>query len=399
MSQRRLSQPEFVAMMALVMSVAALSTDMMLPAFPAIARELTPQAPERTALIVSIFMLGLGVGTFFTGPLADAFGRKPVITVGLGLYGLGAILSWLAPSFTLLLAGRVLQGLGAACPRVVAPAMIRDLYEGRKMAQMTSFIMAVFMFVPAAAPWMGELVMAGLGWRAIFGSFVLVGALAALWLNSRQAETLPRAARRPLDPATLRTGLADVMAHRPVLLYTAVLALGFSQLVTLISTVQPIYAQTFAVPQLFAPLFMAGALISATGTLLNATLVMRLGMRVLVKLAFAVQVAGALAYLAAVWALQPQGLAAVALFFAWSTQSLFMNGMTFGNLNAMALQPLGHVAGLAASLITGLSTVGAAVIAAVVGLLAAGAPGLLALQAAVCSGLGLWMLLRWAPRH
>lgn len=397
MSSRKLSQPEFVAMMALIMSVAALSTDMMLPAFPEIAQELTPQAPERTALIVSIFMLGLGVGTFFTGPLSDAFGRKPVITAGLALYGLGAILSWFAPSFGLLLAGRVLQGLGAACPRVVAPAMIRDLYEGRKMAQMTSFIMAVFMFVPAAAPWAGELVMAVLDWRSIFGTFVLVGMLAALWLNVRQAETLP--VRRPLHPEALRTGLADVFAFRAILLYTVVLALGFSQLITLISTVQPIYAQTFNVPHLFAPLFMAGALISSAGTLLNATLVMQLGMRLLVKAAFAVQVVFALLYLGLLWLAPPQGLLAVAVFFAWSTQALFMAGMTFGNLNALALQPLGHVAGLANSVITGFSTVGAAVIAAFVGLAAAGAPWILALHALICSGLSLLMLLRWAPRH
>ncbi len=198
MEPRRLPLPEFVALMALLFAMVAGSIDSMLPAFPRITAELTAEAPNRVQLILSFFILGMGTGTFFTGPLSDAFGRKRVITAGMLVYMIGAVLAWRAPTLDTLLAARALQGLGAAAPRVVGTAMIRDLYQGRKMAQITSFVMTVFMIIPALAPSLGALVIAGFGWR---------GDLPGL--------PDPGAGRRPVaEPATGRDPAAPTSAGR-----------------------------------------------------------------------------------------------------------------------------------------------------------------------------------------
>lgn len=384
MPQARLSKPEFIAMMAIMMAVTAFSTDAMLPAFPAIASELTPHAPERTSLMVALFMLGMGAGTFFTGPLSDAIGRKPVIIGGFFIYGIGSVVSWWAQDFTLILLGRVLQGLGAAGSRVVAPAMIRDLHSGREMAQITSFIMTVFMIVPAMAPMIGSIVIDAFGWRSIFLCFVTMATIASLWLGLRQAETLAVERRRKMTLKLLGSGVREVLSHKTVVGYTVVMTLGFSMILTMISSIQPIYSH-FGVVETFPRWFMAGALISATGTLINAWAVMRFGMRKLAFWAFVVQGVLGLIYALALVIYDIPLSYGVYFFFVWAAQLFFMNGLTFGNLNALALQPLGHMAGLGASVITALSTIGSALIAGVLALYASENHLVLVVQCVLCA--------------
>ncbi|MCR8725615.1 multidrug effflux MFS transporter [Frigidibacter sp. ROC022] len=394
---RRLSETEFVALMALIFALLALSIDSMLPAFPDIAAQLTPEAPNRAQLILSVFILSMGVGTLFTGPLSDAFGRKPVITAGIAIYILGALLAWHAPTLDTLLMARALQGLGAGAPRVVGTAMVRDIYEGRRMAQVTSFVMTVFMLVPAVAPSMGQLVISGFGWRAIFVVFVLFGLVAGLWLNLRQPETLPPSQRRKFRVTALRAALGEVLRNRLAMRYILVLTLGFGTLFTLITSIQPIYDQTFGKAGSFPLWFMAGAVISSSGTVLNGLLVMRLGMRLLATLAFAALFMLSLCYALAVWMnIIPQSLA-FALFFLWSTGTFFLNGMVFGNLNALALQPLGHIAGMAASMIAAFSTIGSALLSVPFALAFDGTPMPLLLASVLFSGIS-WLLMQ-GSRH
>ena len=388
-----LSQPEFIALCAMLTATVAFSIDGMLPALPQIAAELTPDAPNRAQLILTSFVLGMGLGTFFTGPLSDALGRKPVVVGGAAVYIAGAALAWAAPSLETMLAARVLQGLGAAGPRVVAMALIRDLYSGPRMAQILSFVLMVFSLVPALAPTLGAAIMALTGWRGIFAAFLVFSAVSVTWLALRQPETLPPERRRPLRAADLARALAEVWGHSTTRLSTLVQTLVFGMLFVTLSSTQQVFDVTFGRGEHFHLWFGGIALVAASASLLNARLVIRLGMRAIVRTMLAVQIAisalVALAFLADL----PAG-PAFALYVFWVTSLFFMTGLTVGNLNALALEPMGHVAGLAASVVASLSTVGSLVLAVPVGLMFDGTPVPMALAIAAYGVLAFALTLR-----
>ncbi|MDJ0630358.1 MAG: multidrug effflux MFS transporter [Rhodobacter sp.] len=388
---RRLSMPEFIALMGMMFATVAFSIDAMLPAMGEIADELSPDAPNRAQLIITSFVLGMGLGTLLTGPLSDSFGRKTVILCGAALYIFAAILAWAAPTLEFVLLARVLQGLGAAGPRVAALAIVRDLYEGRRMAQVMSFAMLVFTLVPAIAPLMGAGIIWLAGWRGIFVAFVLFAVLTNLWLGLRQPETLAPENRRPFRVSTIASGIAEVFALRQVVLTMAALSLAFGVLFTTLSTTQQVFDLSFDAADSFPYWFAVIALLSGTGSLLNARIVIRLGMRRVVRLTFATQLA-----LSALMALITAGGADGPLFFAlyvgWTTTIFFMAGLTIGNLNALGMEPLGHLAGLAASIIGSVATVAAVLIAVPIGLAFDGTPLPLALGSAICCALGIRLM-------
>ena len=384
-----LSRPEFVALVALLIATIAFSIDAMLPSLPLIARELTPDNVNAAQLVLAFFILGMGAGTLFAGPLSDTYGRKPVITIGMGLYCIGAVLAAAAQSLEMLLAARLIQGLGAAAPRVVAQALIRDLYAGRKMAQISSFVMMVFILVPSVAPSIGALIASGFGWRGVFAAFVLFALTTTLWLNIRQPETLTPENTRSLKLASLWEAAREVLGNRLVFLYIGATTIAFVLIFALLTSIQQLYAETYGREATFHWWFMAGGLLSGLGTVFNAALVMRLGMRRLAITAFALQLAISLVLL--IWALAADGLP-FALFFFWQVSIFGLTGLTVGNLNALALEPLGHIAGMASSIITSISTVLSVLIAAPIGLMFDGTPVPLMASAVLCSAAGLWMM-------
>lgn len=384
----RLSTGEFVAMIAMLFAILAFSIDAMLPALPEIARDLTPETPNQAQLIVTSFVLGMGVGTLFTGPLSDAFGRRPVIIGGVLLYLVAALAARAAPTLETILVARVLQGIGSAGPRVVALAIIRDLYEGRRMAQIMSFVMMIFTIVPAAAPSIGAAIIAVVGWRGIFLAFLLFASLASVWFYTRQSETLPIERRIPFRLSTLRGGITELFSIRHVVLSMAVLSLVFGILFSLISSIQPIFDETFGAEDSFPSWFALIALVSALGSVLNARIVVRFGMRRVILTTLCIH------------ALITTGMVAVCivgtwespltfgLFIAWCSATFFMVGLTIGNLNALAMVPVGHIAGLAASILGAVSTVAAVAIAIPIGLAFNGTPLPLALGVLICGTTG-----------
>ncbi len=384
----RLSRAEFVALMAMMFATIAFSIDAMLPALPEIAGELSPEAPNRAQLIITSFVLGMGVGTLFSGPLSDAFGRRRVIFAGAVLYIAGAALAWAAQSLELVLAARVLQGLGAAGPRVVALAIIRDLYEGRRMAQLMSFVMLIFTLIPAIAPAIGAGIIALTGWRAIFLAFILFSIISVAWLATRQRETHPPERRRPFRPSVLAAGIAEAFGLRQVALTILVLSLTFGMLFTVLSSTQPVFDVTFGRAETFHWWFALIALISGTGSILNAQIVMRLGMRRVVKITLAAQIAISGAMLALLYGGLLGGTALFAAYVAWTTSVFFMAGLTIGNLNALAMAPLGHIAGMAASIAGSVATVAAVIIAVPIGLAFDGTPRPLVLGVLICAVIG-----------
>lgn len=391
MPTRPMKQPEFIALMAMMSAVVSFSIDGMLPALPSIAAQLTPEDVNRAQLIVTSFVLGLGVGTLFAGPISDTVGRKPTILGGVAIYAIGAALAASAQSLEMLLAARVLQGLGSSGPRIAALALVRDLHSGRHMARIVSFIMMVFTLVPAIAPSVGTVIIAAFGWRGIFGALIVFAFTMASWMTLRQPETLARDKRRPLRLGPLAAAFREVMTHRPVVTATAVQTLVYGVLFATLSSTQQIFSITFGRGASFPFWFAAIALSSGGASLLNATFVLRLGMRHLITLALGVQVAFSAALVVAFSQGLLPGWLAFPAYLAWNTGVFIMASLTIGNLNALALEPLGHIAGMAASVNGAIATVVSVGIAVPIGLAFDGTPvPLMAATAALAvTGFGL----------
>lgn len=384
---------EFVALMAGMFALTALSIDAMLPALPLIAQDLIPGAPNNVQLVVTSFVAGLGVGILVMGPLSDSLGRRRVIAMGIGLYIIGAVLAWSAQSLPMLLAARVLQGFGIAAPRTAGIAMVRDLYAGRLMARVMSFVMTIFILVPAVAPFLGMLIADLAGWRAIFLGFVLCGLAMLLWLLARQPETLALERRRPFRILVIWAALKDILTNRLVLIYILTLSLAFGQMFGFLSSAQQIYDIRFGMAESFPLWFAVQALVGGLAGPLNAMLVMRLGMRHMATAGFIAQTlltAGVALFWASGW--MPEALAFPS-FFLWSAMVFFLGGIIFGNLNALALEPLGHIAGMGAAVVGSLSTLLAVVVAVPMGLAFDGTPLPLMLGVMVCSALGVALML------
>ncbi len=362
------SQRTFVAMMAMLFATIALSIDAMLPALPAIAAELTPDDTNRALLIISSFFLGMGLGTFVAGPVSDAYGRKPVIFTCAVIYAAGTVLCYFAPSLELLLIARVIQGLGAAAPRVVGMAMVRDLYKGRDMARIVSFVMMIFMIVPALAPLLGQGILFFGNWRTIFAALLFFVIIANAWVLLGQPETLPPPARRPFRVGLLWQSAVEMSRHRLALISTLCQGFGSACLLSTVSSQQAIFADRFGLVDTFPLWFGFIALCAASGSLLNSRVVMRLGMRRVIVATYTGQVALTALILALDWSgLMPESLV-FAAHVLWSISVFAMMGLTQGNLSALAMEDLGHIAGFAASMMTALSTVMAALLAVPVGL-------------------------------
>lgn len=370
----RISKAEFIALIAMMFATIAFSIDSMLPALPEIGAQLSPDDVNRAQLILTSFVLGMGIGTFFTGPISDAVGRRPVIFAGAAVYILASAVAWASSSLELVLAARVVQGLGAAGPRVVAMAIIRDLFSGREMARIVSIAMMIFTLVPAIAPMAGAAVIAFAGWRGVFMSFILFALVIIVWMGFRLPESLAPESRRPFRLPLMVGAVKEMFAHPTVRLSIFVQTLCMGMLFTMLTMVQPVYDVIHHRADSFPFWFGFVALMSGSASLLNAAVVVRVGMRRMVTWALAGQIIiTSLVIVLNMSNLSPQ--ASFALFVFWQTTVFFMAGVTMGNLNAIAMEPMGHIAGMAASVIGSISTVLAAAIAAPVGLLFDGTLG------------------------
>jgi DHA1 family bicyclomycin/chloramphenicol resistance-like MFS transporter len=400
LTERPVSQTEFVALMAMLFATIALSIDAMLPALPDIAASLTPDAPNAAQLVVTSFVLGMGIGTLFAGPLSDRFGRKRIIMLGSGLYALAALACYFAPSLELLLAARVVQGIGAAGPRTVSVAMIRDLFKGREMARIMSFAMMIFTAVPAIAPLLGQGIIALADWHAIFLAYIAFSGLTMLWLGLRQPETLPVSARRSLRAPDLVAATRELGQHRIILISTLLQALTLAALFATLSSIQPIFEVVHGRADSFPLWFAVIAVASMSGSLLNSRIVMTLGMRRVVRATYAAQIVLTLLALALLAPGLVAGDAAFIVQLVWCIGLFAMMGLTMGNLNALAMEPVGHIAGLAASVISSLATVGSVLLAIPVGLAFDGTatPLLIGVAALIALALALSLKTLGEPR-
>ena len=392
-----LSRGEFVALMAALSATVAVSIDAMLPALPEIAASLSPDAPNRAQLVVTSFVFGMGLGTLFAGPLSDAFGRKAMILAGSTLYIGAAIACFFANSLDLLLVARVVQGFGAAFPRIVSIALMRDMFKGREMAKVMSFVMMVFALVPAVAPLMGQAVISVSGWQTIFLVYIGFAAITMVWLGLRQPETLPVASRRPLSVGKLISATREVLSHRIVLIAIVAQMLTLGCLFATLSSMQGIFEHRFNRADSFPMWFAVIALCSTMGSMINARVVVKRGMRAVVVTTYTGILALTLVMLVStVLGIMPEALAFPA-HILWSIALFAMMSLTLGNLNALAMEPLGHLAGIAASVTSALATVGSVLLAVPVGLALDGTQVPLMVGVAVFSGLSL-LVMQFARR-
>lgn len=391
---RALSMPEFVALMAMLAATISFSLDAMLPALPQIGRDLSPDAPNAAQLVIVSFMLGMGLGTLVAGPLSDAIGRKRTMIGGSVIYCAAAAWCTVAPSLEAIVAARIVQGIGAAGPRVTVQAMVRDLYSGRDQARVGSFVMMIFTLVPAVAPMIGAVIAGAFGWRGVFWSFVVFSAISGIWLMLRQPETLPPARRRPLSPTRMWAAMTEVLSHDNVRRSIALQTLVFGILFATVTSVQGVYDITFDRAESFPVWFGLVALLSGGASFLNARLVMRLGMPVLIRSGMTMQLVLSTALaVVTILGLMPEALA-FPVFLIWQVGVFALAGLTMGNLTAIAMQPLGHVAGMASSVISAISTIAAVAVAAPIGLAFDGTQVPLTVGVALCAGLGLLLSRR-----
>jgi len=387
---------EFVALVALMISLVALSIDAMLPALATIGAELGARRPNDAQLILSALFLGLAFAQVIYGPLSDSVGRKPAIYLGFGLFIVGCLLSALATSFAVMLIGRFLQGIGAAGPRIVTIAMVRDRYEGRAMARILSSVMAVFIMVPALAPGIGQLILMVASWRAIFGLFLAVALIALVWFAIRQPETLSAARRASFSPRRIASAAREVCIHPVALGYTIAAGLIFGALVGYLTSAAQIFQGQYGLGARFPLYFAALALAIGVASWSNSRLVMRFGMRLLSGVA--VVGFGALSVGFFAIALATGGHPPLWGLMAYLGAAFFCQGILFGNFNALAMEPLGHIAGVAASVIGSLTTFISLLLGTLIGRSYDGTV-LPLVGGFVILGLAAIAVMRWAERR
>lgn len=345
---------EFISLMAVIISITALSIDMMLPALPDIGRELGIGHPNDVQLVVSVLILGLGIGQILFGPLSDCFGRKPVIFTGFVIFILGCLLSIFSRQFETMLAGRLVQGIGVAGPRTAIIALIRDQYNGRAMARILSVIMAVFIFVPAVAPALGQAILLKMSWRAIFIVLMIQGMITVTWFTIRQPETLSPESRIPLSVRRILNGLVEVCSNRLSLGYTLAAGFMLGLFLTYLNCAQQIFQEIYHLGRQF-PLYMAFLALSiGCASFVNSRIVMRFGMRPLSYRAVLLFIVLMGIYL--VITLLMGGNSPLWVLILFFSLSFFCIGILFGNLNAIAMEPLGHIAGIGAAIIGSLTS-------------------------------------------
>lgn len=355
---------EFVALMAVIMSIGALATDTLLPALGVMGETFGTHDSVDKQRLVTMTFLGVGIGQLFAGALSDSIGRKPVIYLGFAIFILASLLSVLTTSFEILVLSRFLQGIGISAPRTLSTAIIRDSYSGNDMAKIMSFVAMLFIFVPAVAPTLGAFILNHSGWRAIFYAQVGIALVGVTWFALRQPETLANANRKTLNWRLFIDGGKAFYRQKDAVFYTLALSFASGAFWTFLSTSESILIGQYRKVDEFPYLFGAVALAMGLSMFFNGKYVSKYGMR---KLA-----GGAALFFAGVpfvylvlcgFSQNPD----IVVFMLFLMVQIFSIGFIFGNLTSLAMEPLGHIAGMASAIIGFVSTVIGIIYASIIG--------------------------------
>jgi len=350
MHEKNLNKLEFVALMATITSMVALAIDSMLPAFPAIAQDFLVQDQSSLQNIIAVLFLGFGFGQILFGPLSDVFGRKPPIYVGMIVFAFGSVVSGIAPSYEIFLVGRFLQGLGGAAPRIISLALIRDRFTGDAMAQVTSLVMTIFVLVPAVAPSLGQAVLNFGDWRQIFILLFVFSVLVFLWFSLRQRETLKIENRKRFKFSEFSFAIKETLKQSTTVCCILVSGAVFGIFVGYLGVVQSLFQNIFGEVERFPLFFALLALSIGTASFFNSRLVMAFGMRKIIYAALAAIVVISFGFNFYFRFISIEAIT-VLPFMLFMMSTFCAVGFLFGNLNALAMTPLGHVAGVGSALL------------------------------------------------
>jgi DHA1 family bicyclomycin/chloramphenicol resistance-like MFS transporter len=354
---------QFVAFVAAVMATNALAIDTMLPALPVIGQALGIVTDNERQWIVTAYLLGFGAAQIVYGTLADRYGRRPVLLFALGVYALFSAVAGFAGTFGVMLVARVLQGIGAAGTRVLAISIIRDRYAGRQMARVMSLAFIVFLAVPIAAPSLGQLIMRVAPWPAIFFALAVFAATVVIWAAIRLPETLHEEDRLAICAPRILGAFRLALSERQAVGYMLAMTVMIGGLFGYINSVQQVFSDVFHAAPLFPMIFGLSAVFMAASSLLNARIVGRLGMHRVSHGALLGYVLVAAVHAAVAWS----GRETLWAFAICQSLMLFCLGLVAPNFGALAMEPLGHIAGTASSVQGFVTTVGGALVGFAIG--------------------------------
>ena len=378
------------------MSITAFSTDAMMPALPQIGSALDIPNTNDRQLIISTIFLGMALGQLFFGPLSDKTGRKPPVYIGYIIYIFGSILSVFSINFPMMLAGRLLQGIGVSAPRAITLALVRDRYAGRMMARVMSFVMTILILTPMLAPSLGQAVMGFFGWRGIFVSFVVIALLTLIWFTLRMPETLTPERRAPFSPQRILNATTFIVKNRIAFGYTVSAGLVGGAFLGYLNSAQQIFQEQYALGELFPIFFGIISISIGLASFLNARLVMHLGMRFLVK--WSLRIIFGLAVVAFFVTMMTSGQPPLWLIMTYLMLTFFCIGLLFGNQNALAMEPLGHLAGIGAAIVGSTSTLIQLPLGTVIGRSYNGTVFPLIIGLAALSGLSI-LVVHWVEKN
>jgi DHA1 family bicyclomycin/chloramphenicol resistance-like MFS transporter len=347
MQQNKKSQLEFIVLMASLMAMVALAIDALLPALKQIGLAIGYQKETDGQLLVTMIFLGLGIGQLFFGPLSDTFGRKKIIVIGLLLFIVSSFVCVFSKTLEMMILGRILQGIALSAPRTISISMIRDSYEGDYMAKIMSFVTVIFIIVPTIAPALGKLILDNYSWQAIFYSQLIFVALIGVWFVMRQPETLALSKRIPFTFNVFVKGAKETFSYRQTAICTAISALITGSFMVYLSGSQQVFQSQYGLVDEFPYIFASLALTVGFATFLSGQLVMKLGMKVLLKYALIGFASISTLYVILFYNSPNPSMPILLSFFG---AQFFCLGFVFGNLRALMMQPIGHIAGIGAAI-------------------------------------------------
>jgi DHA1 family bicyclomycin/chloramphenicol resistance-like MFS transporter len=359
----RISSQEFTLLVALLMSIVAMSIDALLPALGFISNDIPLSHSNQAQYIISALFLGMAIGQLICGPLSDATGRKKILYVGIALFFCGSLVCFFAQDINTLLIGRFIQGLGVAGPYVSAISIVRDKYAGNEMARIMSLVMMIFIMVPALAPSIGQAVLLVSSWRYIFVLYIVYALIIGIWIFVRLEETLPKEYRIPFSTRGFIDGFKEVISNYTTMCYTLCMGLFFGSFLGYLNSSQQIFQDLFQTGKLFTIYFGVLALVFGVASLVNARFVQKWGMDYLCNRAVLGIIISSAIFLM-VLVLLPTSLWS---FMIYASVLFFCFGLVFGNVNAMAMEPMGHVAGIASAIIGATSSIMSMLIGTAIG--------------------------------